>query len=264
MFDIYGRHFDYEGFDSSKYDLVIANMDTDRLRILQVERNINAIRSKKNNEFYIADITYAEEPLSFEAEIVTFDGQPIGESLLPEIERALFCRNSYGKLKPLESYETYPIYLYCIFTNAERIENDAGVIGYKFMVNTDSVMAWEEPTTETFTFANTTSGIKTFSVNVDTDLPDYTYPKVTFVMGTSGGNISLYNNTDDSTRITGFTSVPASSSFLMDSSINYLPVLYYTMFSNRNFIRLLNGKNNFAFTGNVVSITVTYQNRRLL
>lgn len=263
MFDIYGCHFQYGDFDSSDYDLVIANMDTSRLSILQGERSVNTLFSKKNNTYYAKNVSYGDEPVSFDAEIFTFNGDPIGESFLPEIERALFSRSRFTKFHALDSYGFDPVYINCILTNPERIEYNAGVMGYKFTIVTDSVMAWEEPITETFTFDNNSS-TKTFSVILDTDLDDYTYPIVEFTLGSSGGDFTVQNNTDDNTRITGFTLVPPSSKFRMDSSINYLPVSYYEMFDHRNFIRLVNGENNFAITGNVVAISITYQNRRFL
>lgn len=264
MFDIYGCHFQYGDFDSSEYDLVIANMDTSRLNILQAERNVNTVFSKKNGTHYVTNVSFNNEPQSFDAEIFTVCGHPIGESFLHDIEQALFKRNTFTKFEAIDSYGFDDVYLNCILTNPERIENDAGVVGYKFTIVTDSVMSWEEPKTETFTFAENDNNPKTFSIELNTDMPDYTYPIVEFQIGSTGGDISICNNTDSLTRLTGFTSVPALSVFTMDSRINYLPTTYYEMFNHRNFIRLLNGVNNFVLTGDIVSISITYQNRRYL
>lgn len=263
MFDIYGCHFQYGDFDSSEYDLVIANMDTSRLSILQGERSVNTLFSKKNNTYYVTNVAYGDEPVSFEAEMFTYDGKPIGESFLPEIERKLFSNSRFVKLHALDAYGFDPVYINCIFTNPERIEYTQGVVGYKFTILTDSIMAWEEPTTETFTFANNT-GTKTFSITLDTDLDDYTYPVVEFQIGSYGGDVTIINNSDSNTRLTGFTLLTPSLPFTMDSRINYLPVSFYEKFNNRNFIRLVNGENNFVVTGNVTSISVTYQNRKFL
>lgn len=262
MFDLRGCHFNYAGFDSSLYDLVFAHMDTEKTPIIKGTQAVNSIQSKKNHKHYLTSVSYEDEQVIYDAEIFTYDAQPIGESFLTEVERALFGKNTFGKLYPIDSYYIEPkYYINCIFLNPERIETEAGVVGYKFSLVTDSVMAWETEQTQTFTFANTTSGTKTFTVNVDTDIDDYTYPTVKFTMGSTGGNVSLYNNSDDSTRLTSFEGVSALQTFTMDSSINHLSNNMYQRFSDRNFIRLLNGENNFAFTGNVTSIEVTFNNR---
>ena len=264
MFDIYGCHFQYGDFDSSDYDLVIANMDTSRLSILQGERSVNTLFSKKNNIYYANSVTYGDEPVSFEAEIFTYDGRPIGESYLKEIERALFSRSQFTKFHALESYGFDPVYINCILTDAERIEYDAGVMGYKFNVIADSVMAWEEPITESFTFEDDDDE-KIISITLDTDIDDYTYPVIKFQTGSVGGAITVYNMDDGGVnRITSFTYITPNTKFTMDSSISYIPVEYYELFEERNFIRLINGENRLVVSGNVVSLSITYQNRRFL
>lgn len=167
MFDLYGCYFMYGDFNSEEYDLVFGNMDTSRLVALESPKNINTVKSRKHNVYYVNRVSYDEEPISFEAEIFTKDTTPIMVDDLPIIERALFNRHSYTKLYQVMSYERDPVYINCILTNPERIESMSGVVGYKFTVNTDSVMAWEETNTqevnEESTSTTITGGIVSFT-----------------------------------------------------------------------------------------------------
>ena len=266
MFDIYGCHFTYGDFDSSKYDLIFANINTSRNLKLQSDQNINTIRLSKNNKHLLTSYLYEDAPMTFDAEIVTLNENPIGESYLNEVERALFRHHSYLKLYPFEGYydSDKEVYVNCLMSNPVRIETEAGVVGYQFKLTTDSAMAWEDTTVYEFSFSDSTAGTKTFVVEVDSDMDDYIYPVVEFQMGSSGGNVTLFNNTDDSTRFTSFTSVPAYTTFTMKGDISHITNGVYQYFSDRNFIRLLNGTNSFFFTGNVTSVTVSFNNRKYL
>jgi len=148
MFDLYGCYFMYGDFNSEDYDLVFGNMDTSRLMALEASKNINTVRSRKHNVHYVNRVSYVDEPISFEAEIFTRDTTPIMLEDLPVIEHALFNRQSYTKLYQIMSHERDPVYINCILTNPEKIENLSGIVGYKFVVNMDSVMAWEEASTQ--------------------------------------------------------------------------------------------------------------------
>ena len=262
MFELYGCYFYYAGFDSEAYDLVFANVETSRIVSLEAARNVNTIRSKRNHTHLITSITYEDAPISFEAEIVTSDGSPLPDEIVPYVERELFSRTEYGELFNISEYGKSQVYINCVLTNPEKIESEAGIIGFKCVVTTDSSMAWEETTTVTPTMSGSSS--KTFSVDVDTDMPGYTYPKVTFTIGSSGGDVTLYNNTDDATRFTSFTGLAPNSTFVMDSRINYISGNQYARFSDRNFIRLKDGTNNFFLTGDVTSITFEFNNRKYI
>ena len=257
MFDIYGCHFMYGDFDSSKYNLIFANMETNRLTTLQHEQSASTVRSRRNNMHMLTKIAYNDEQMSFEAEILEANGNTIGESYLREIEHALFYRHSYGKLYPLEGYYEglQPVYINCVFINPSRIENEAGTVGYSFTVLMDSVMAWEEPTVITNSLAptQTSSGTYTFTIDVDSDMNDYIYPKVI-----------IKNITDSNTRSTIFEDVASNAQITMDGSINHITQNYFLNFTGRNFIRLLNGANNFSVTGNIRSISFEFNNRKYL
>ncbi len=262
MFDLYGCYFEYDGFESVDYDLIFGNIDTSRIMALESARNVNTIRSKINNKNYITRVSYDKQSIEFDAEIVTSEGTVINETDVPFIEKALFTKATYGKLKPVEFREDRPVYINCIFINPERIEVVGGIAGFKFTIVTDSVMAWEEEQAQTFT--SETIENDTVIVKVDSDMDEYIYHEVAFTIGNTGGDISLYNNTDDPTRITGFTALPPSIMFTMECDVNQITSDAYSYFTDMNFIRLKNGENEFVLDGDIQSISFTFKNRKYI
>ena len=103
-----------------------------------------------------------------------------------------------------------------------------------------------------------------FTAGIDTDMEEYVYPKVTIQMGSSGGDVIIANNNDDSTRLTKFIGLGELATVVMKGELNYVSGQYYEKFADRNFIRLLDGENTLTIIGDVESITFEYSARRVL
>lgn len=276
--DLSGSYFEYNGTTSRKYGLVFGNVNTDQFLKLSGEITSNVIFNKKDNRNYFIGESFEDSPIQFEAEIVTDNDQTINRFDRREIERWLFHQPNYCKLYTDmdcdmygEAYELVNgiqkrLYLNCRLVNPEKIEGNGGLAGYRFTVECDSCMAWQDEVTYEFSINNpTATSSSTIRVNVDTDLCDYVYPKVTIQTGSSGGGIQIINLTDSPTRATSFISLSPNVTVIMrGEGINYISGDYYQKFSNKNFIRLLDGENDIIVTGNVAKITFEFQNRRYL
>ena len=262
-----GKHFEYAGKPSTYfgYDFIFAHIESEPLLDLAGKTNLQTTYNQKSKKRYINNIKYDESPLSFEHEIISED--PIDRNDLRKIENWLFCQNDF---KPLyvarnEDVDIQRVngefkrsYLNCKFTNASKIEYGDGIHGWKITVECDSHMAWQEPITKVVTkFPN---GI--FKVDVDTDNGDYIYPVVQILTGETGGDISIANQTDDNLRLMAFEALPENTEIKLDGEINYVSPSYIDMFTRRNFIRLLPGENIFTITGDIASLTLTWQNMR--
>lgn len=276
LLNLYGCHFEYAGVSSRKYGLIFANVETSRLTSLSGEAEAISIYNKRDKKNYFIGESFEKAALSFDLEVVTETDSPIEYTVRREIENWLFYRSDYCKLYidiaddwELESFEYIDgaqkrLYLNCRFVNPRKLEYMDGVIGYRFTVECDSSMAWQDSITQTSTL-NTSASVSYVTVNVDTDIADYTYPKVVITMGSSGGDITIINQTDDSTRFTSFVDIPANSQITMNGDgINYISGNYYMKFSDMNFIRLRRGENTFSIIGNVKRISFTWQNRRYI
>lgn len=273
-----GSYFIYSGTSSKQYGLIFANVETSRFGKISGEIKNNSIFNKRDKRNYIIGEDFSDSSVQFEAEIVTDDDRVIDLVQRREIEKWLFHQPSYRKLytEPecdafSDTYEFVDgvekrLYLNCRFVNAEKIEGNGGIIGYRFTVECDSPMAWQDPMFYTYTINNASSSSNsTITIPVDSDIRDYIYPKVTLTIGSSGGDISISNITDDSIRVTAFTGLSPNITVIMrGDGVNYISGNYYQKFSQKNFIRLLDGDNTLSITGNIVKVEVEFNNRRYI
>ena len=277
MADIYGSHFEYGGITSRQYGLIIAAVNTTRTAVLGGSKEGVAIFSKSAKKRYLVDDDYSNSPLSIEIEIVTENDRTLETVERRQIEKWLFNHRTYRKLylDMADDYfgETYEYvngkllrnYLNCRLINPEKLEYNGGVVGYKATLEADSNMFWQDATVSTFTVNNSSAtSTSIITVNVDTDLDEYIYPKVSITMGSEGGDIVISNNSDDSARLTKFVGVGAYATVVMKGEMNYVSGQYYEKFQQRNFIRLLDGENKLTVIGNVASIEFEYSSRRVM
>lgn len=276
--ELSGMHFVYSGTYSRKYGLIFANVNTDRnVRLAGEIETTSIFNYGSNRRCYIGD-SYDDSALQFDAEVITDNDKPLGRIEQREVEKWLFHRPGYQKLYidvfddclgdsfEFVHGEMKQLYLNCRFTSPERIESDAGVVGYKFTIECDSSMAWQDAVSYIYnTSHETTEDISIIEVNVDTDVNDFVYPKVTIQIGDIGGDITIINHTDDGSRLTTFVGLTPNINLVMNGNgINYVSGDNYMKFRDRNFIRLLDGTNRVSVAGNVSNITVEFQNQRYM
>lgn len=277
MADIYGSHFEYAGRMSRQYGLIIATIDTARVTQLHGARESISLFSKKSKRNYQIDDNYSGAALSFDVEFVTDNERLLEVSERRAIEKWLFNQRDYCKLYfdiADDLYgETFEYidgvrkrnYLNCRFVNPERLEFNGGIVGYKATLEADSDMFWQDAIEKTCVVGNAYEDISSvISVNVDSDINDYIYPKVTITMGSVGGDIIISNDTDDSTRFTKFVDISPYATITMKGELNYISGQYYEKFAAQNFIRLLDGENKLSVTGNIDTLKFEFQNRRSL
>lgn len=275
MADIYGSHFEYGNVSSRIHNLIIATLNTDRMIKLSGDISGSTIFNKIGSKRYLIGDDMTDSPLSFDVEFITDN-----DSIIPQIERRtiekwLFNRSNYKRLyfdrvdDCLHEMSEYVdgaekrLYLNCRFINPEKIENECGVVGYKATLEADSNMFWQDAVVKSFERDPQVAN-STYDVDVDTDCDDYIYPKVTFTLGDTGGEVIIFNASDDNTRLTKFVGLSANATIIMNGDTNYISGQNYQKFSTRNFIRLLDGTNSISVVGDVASISFEFQNRRNL
>lgn len=275
MADIYGSHFEYASKSSREFGLIIAAVEESRMAKRAGDIEGVTIFNKVAQKRYLIDDDITNSPISFNVEILSVDMMPIDFVERRKIEKWLFNRHDYRKLyidmADDPCCETYEVidgaikrnYLNCRFINAEKLEYEGGVVGYKAVLEADSAMFWQDTITKTVQVLSIDPSMTAnISVTLDTDIDDYTYPKVTISVGGYGGDVTIINHSDDSSRLTKFVDLPPLAVITMRGDINYVSGQYYEKFYKSNFVRLLDGVNNLAVTGDVASITIEYQNRR--
>lgn len=280
MADMYGSHFEYGGVSSKTHGMIIANVET--TRFTQVAGTIAGVTifNKSGKRNYLIDDDYSGSPLSFEVDIITDDESALDKASRRTIEKWLFNRHNYRKLYLLADEECDDdvdvgtetidgeekcLYMNCRFINPFYLEYNGGIVGYRVTLETDCGYWWQDAITKTFDLNHSSENdATTINVQVDTDIDDYTYPRVTIVMNSTGGDFSIMNSTDDGARLTSFTDITAGATITIDSEFNYVSDQYYLKFYKQNFPRLLDGENQITIRGNVRSISFRYSNRRNL
>lgn len=275
MADIYGSHFEFGGLSSRMYDLVFVNLNTSRWIQLAGNSESVTIYNKGANKAYVIGDDHTKSPVVLDAEITTESCRSLDISEQRQIEKWLFGHKNYRKLyfdmaddPTAATYEIvdgklYRNYLNCRMLNPERIEGNGGICGYKFQIMCDSNMFWQDAHTHNFSVNNGAPDVSTIvTVPVDTDFREYIYPKVKITMGGTGGDITIVNNTDDSTRLTQFVGISPYATVIMKGELNYVSDQYYEKLATRNFIRLLDGENKLFVLGDVDSIEFEYSARR--
>lgn len=277
MADIYGSHFEFAGVPSIQYGLILASVNTNR--IIQQSGSIESVTifNKKEKKRYLIDTDYTNSPLSFDIEIITDNDRSLESGERRIIEKWLFNRRDYCKLYLDISDdflgETYEYidgvmiryYLNCRFINPEKLEYNGGIVGYKATLEADSGWFYTDTITKKYLISNTTEDNSSLiTINVDTDIHDYVYPKITIQTGSIGGDIVILNNTDDLNRLTKFIGISPEASIIMKGELNYVSGQYYEKFALRNFVRLLDGDNKLTIIGDVKSLEIEYSMRRLL
>lgn len=277
MADIYGSHFEFAGVPSRQWGLIIVNAKSSRMIQLGGAKEGVTIFSKNANKRYLIDDDYSSSPVSFDIEIMTDSDRCLELIERRQIEKWLFNHRDYRKLyldiADDERGETYEYidgerkrnYLNCRLINPERLEGNGGVVGYKATLEADSNMFWQDAIVKRYLVNNGAADVSTnITVMVDTDLDEYIYPRVTIQMGSTGGDITISNNHDDSSRLTRFIGMSPLSSVTMKGEINYVSGQYYLKFADRNFIRLLDGENKLTVLGDVEYIEFEYSARRFM
>lgn len=270
--DIYGCHFEYAGKNSREYGLILANVETSRNVSIAGSIQSTTQFSRQERRNYHLGSVYDNAAMNFDAEVIS--ETPLDIRTQRAVEKWLFYHSDYQRLyidleDDLygESYELIDgkrkrLYLNCRLTEPQKLEYNSGIVGYKFKIECDSCMAWQDAVTKDFPIDGSSDTM--FSVDVDTDVRDFIYPKVTITTGSSGGDIAIVNHSDDSSRITAFSGLTANTEIIMDGKVNYISGNNYEKFAYKNFIRLLDGENRISVTGDAASISFEWQNMRYL
>lgn len=266
---ITNSYFEYAGVDSKPYHLKLLNLNTSSYDSCVGNIETTSFYSKKEAKRHLIDEDYTNSPIEFDIDIISLS--PIPPDQVRQMEKWLFGQKKYAKLyfdNDEDTCETVNgvtrrTYLNCRFKNPSKIEF-GHMRGWSCTLECDACMAWQDPTNASFSITNTATGSTIIEVDVDTDYNDFVYPLVTITTGTSGGDVTISNHSDDTGRLTSFAGLSANITFNMNGAINYVSGGNYEKFTDRNFIRLLDGINSISVQGDVSEISFKWQNMRYL
>lgn len=251
----HAKNFLYDSIISSDYGLTITSMESNTNDGAAVELYTQQIYRRPKAYLYGVQQTPA---LSIPVRINVQDNISANEA--SKIAGWLFGRMNYKKLQILQPDMQY-VYYNCILPKYE-IERYGNLIrGFYSTIVCDSPFAWEFPTTKTFTYPSGYLINDTLKINNDSANDDYMYPTITFTMNSFGGNLSIIN-TSDSNREFLFSGLSANEVITIDNDIQTITsstgnnrLSYF----NYKWMRLSPRMNTLTLSGNISSISFTYQ-----
>ena len=270
--NIYGCHFTYGGIDSNTYSLIIANVSTSRDERSAGGLTGEYIYRKSDKTFRLIGDSYRDSQMVFDIDIITDDEHALPSADRRAVEKWLFNKPTFRKFYIDESDDCLDesfeyidgikkrFYLMCRFVNPEKIDTGYGVVGYKVTMECDSPLMWQDEITVTHNLPSANNG--TFEIDIDTDTNDYTYPAVVITTGAGCETFSIYNQTDNASRATTFSGMTGGDVISMNGALGFVDSAHYPYFAGLNFIRLLDGKNVFTYSGDIASVQFTWNNRR--
>lgn len=156
MVELYGKHFIYNGTFSRNYGLIFANVETSRYLSISGQKEGKFVFNNAIKARHLIGDKYDASPLTFEIEIVTCDGHAIEYNEIRQIERWLFVNSTFRKLYIDPADDPFGettdmvygvqknLYFNARFLYPEKIEGNGGVVGFRCMMETDSMMMWQD------------------------------------------------------------------------------------------------------------------------
>ena len=156
MVELYGKHFIYNGTFSRNYGLIFANVETSRYLSISGQKEGRFVFNNAIKARHLVGDKYDDSPLTFEIEIVTCDGHAIEYNEIRQIERWLFVNSTFRKLYIDPADDPFGettdmvygvqknLYFNARFLYPEKIEGNGGVVGFRCMMETDSMMMWQD------------------------------------------------------------------------------------------------------------------------
>lgn len=265
--------FTYDDFQSKDYGIRFAYFDTSEHTVLGGGYTYTNFYSKTGHRnIPISALQTEDNIVSFEIEMMAENGLSdedeaiVYDKLFNNLSfKTLIVDNQLSETEDNQQSETQPVYyMNCLFTDPERInaimDGSVVTVGYKCNLILDSAWMWTDKTVEI-------QDSESYTIKVETQIKDYTYPILTISVGSTGGTVSIVNNSDND-YTTSFESLSPATEIVMTP--DYCKIDYtgtgsiWAKFYDKHFLRLIPGDNNITISGDVESLKVEYKEAHIL
>ena len=269
---LFAGYYIYDGINSSRYHLLFANLDTDRLTQVCNEVNYTTEFYKGLNKYEIHSKKWDDSPLSFDVEILS--ECPIDDIASKKIKRWMFNSSTYKKLyedygakKSLDEVINGKVkrsYVECVFSNPFEIRKSGNLFGWECTCTLATPMATQDAIDDIYTdFANN------ISINVNSDYNGYIYPYLEIKAGNSSVSTDIMiKNITDNNRSMQIKSVTADSTLYIDCGVGSIVDSsnnsYYEKLADQRFLRFLQGKNELQIIGDIDSVKFVWNNMKYI
>lgn len=254
----YAKSFTYNGEMSEYYNLQIASMDSGGATSNNGSGSIDIIDDFifRNPVPYFYGVKYNSK-LSFP--VAFFSPDEVTAVDISYIQQWLFGDLQYRNLAIVQP-DMDGIYFKCIFTDPQIIKAGNLIRGISGTAICNSQWAFTYPRTITYEYGSAPSDTEIRFFN-NSHYKGYNRPIVSFKMDSSGGDLSVVNESDDSREFL-FESLSARETITTNSSLGQVQSdlgLRRLSNFNKNFLRLKNGLNVLKVTGNISELSITYE-----
>lgn len=256
----FGNSFVFDGKPSQVYNIFITNMEGGE-NTSSGSSNV----SLKTNSIFRRSVPYfygstQDTVLSFRCAVTSPEEILADESRA--IQRWLFGHSQYKKLQIVQN-DMEMFYYNCFLTEPETLRIGNQIHGFSFTVVCDAPWAWAYEKSSTKTYAVELAS-ESYTFQNTSDDNDYLYPDFVITMNAFGGYLSLTNNSDNG-RIFLIEDLAAGEVLTIDNSRGILTSstgLRRLSSFNKNWFRLVSGRNNLVLLGNISSLVMSYKTAR--
>ena len=255
----YAISYQYNGVPSETYNLKISGIESSGESSSMGSTPMDIITQKifRRPTPYLLGVT-PSEVLTFDIEVTSPD--EIDAETYQLIQKWMFSSRKYHPLLIFQP-DMASVYFNCIFNNPKTIRIGNVIIGFTATVVCDSPFAYEWEKDINYTYTSPTVNSNVLFYNSSDDNEAYIYPKFIITMNNFGGFVSI-TNSDDSGRVFSFTGLSPSEIITMNNDLQTISSstgLRRLSNFNKNFMRLVPGKNNLNIQGNIANIKMTTQ-----
>ncbi len=238
-----GYSFTYDGIPCEKYNLFLFYINTSDISQTN-EKHSPKVMTLPQSYNVILSGYEPSEPLSFEIYITS--EEPIDAHKRRQINKWLMGRNEFKEFRVYQPDLTSTCYR-CIFTEQETVY--IGNNHYlKLIAYCDSQYQYGTPQI----INRDVNGFVELDYYNKSDVYDYMYPTMEITMGSSGGNVTITNHSDNN-RAFEFTSLSGSEVLNIDNKnkiIKSSTSIYRLSNFNKKWFRYKDGLNSLSMSGN--------------
>ena len=252
----YGNSFIFNSVPSELYGLFIRNIDASGINSSMGSSSMEIMEKKifRRSSPYLLGMT-AGPKLTFE--FSAFAEEELDADQFSLVQKWLFSPRQYCRFA-IDQIDMQSVYFNAIF-NDPKIERVGNLIqGFSSTVECDSPFAYAYPQTTTYTYTASSVDSTEIYYNGSDDTGAYLTPKLIITMNDFNGDISIIN-VEDNNRLFEFTSLLADEVLTINCGLQTISSstgLKRLSHFNKNFLRLVPGKNTLQISGNVASISM--------
>ena len=248
----YARSFTFDGIQSERFSLTISSADSNATETSNMVGDSKLYTEKlfrRTDEFLLG--VSIDPVLEFPITCMT-DNTELTAPELQLIGNWLFGKRNYAELRIMQP-DMGDVLFDCFLINPKIIRVGNLIRGVSATVHCKN--AWGLKQAKTYTYS--TSPITHDNLS---DESGYTYPTLVVTTDAFGGTIT-WVNTSDANRTGILTSMQANEVITIDNSLQIISSstgLRRLANFNKNFFRLVNGRNTITFSGALASFAITY------